>query len=178
MGAYSVSHGKLVPPVGRLRTADPGHGSGADRASRRAHTGAPTLSHGWVEGLYGSAASGRGGRVSSPASWESGPQAEAPTGSAANPVLRPGGQGPQHGWPGRGGQPARGLRWPTPFWQAVAPAPARHDDPDGLHGTLVWHLAWAGCATAAPHSVSVLEPHAPPGEGLARGQPVQLCDAA
>src|SRR5262249_33825353 len=82
-----------------------------------------------------------------------------------------------HGWPGRGGQPARRLRWPTSFWQAVAPAPTWHDDPDRLHGTLVWHLAWAGGALAAPHPVSVLEPHASPGEGLARGQPVQLCDA-
>src|SRR5215510_2210985 len=155
MGAYSVGHGKLVPPVGRLWPADPGHGSGAGRASRRAHTGAPPLSHGWVEGLYGSAVSGRGGRVSSPASWESGPQAEAPTGSAANPVLRPGGQGPQHGWPGRGGQPARGLRWPTSFLQAVAPGSVRHDDPDVLHVTLVWCLAWAGGVLAAPHPLSV-----------------------
>ena len=31
---------------------------------------------------------------------------------------------------------------------------------------------------AAPHSVSVLEPPTPPREGLAHGQPLQLCDAA
>src|SRR5207253_6217083 len=178
MGAYRVGHGELVPPVGRLRTAYPGHGSGADRAGRRSHAGSPTLSHGRVEGLYGGAPAGFGGRVSSPASWESRPQAEAPAGGSADPVLRPGGQGPQHDWPCRGGQQARGLRWPTPFWQAVAPAPARHDDPDGLHGTLVWHLAWAGRSPAAPYPVSVLEPRAPPGEDLARGQPLQLCDAA
>jgi hypothetical protein len=99
-------------------------------------------------------------------------------GGSADSVLRPGGQGAQHDWPCRGGQPAWSLRWPTPFWQAVAPAPARHDDSDGLYGTLVWHLAWAGRAPAAPHPVSILEPHAPPREGLACGQPLQLCDAA
>src|SRR4030095_10118245 len=55
---------------------------------------------------------------------------------------------------------------------------ARHDDPDGLHGTLVWHAAGAGRTPAAPPPGSVLEPCAPPGEGLAHGQPLQLCDAA
>jgi hypothetical protein len=35
-----------------------------------------------------------------------------------------------------------------------------------LHGTLVWHTAGAGGAPAAPYSLSVLEPRAPPGEGL------------
>ena len=50
---------------------------------------APALSHGWVEGLYGGVASGRGGRVSSPAAWESGPQAEAPAGGAARPCSTP-----------------------------------------------------------------------------------------
>src|SRR5215510_937819 len=178
MGAYRVGHGELVPAVGRLRPPYPGHGRGADRTGRRSHTGSPTLSHGWVEGLDGGVAAGCGGRVSAAAAWESRAQAEAPAGSAADPVLRPGGQGPQHGWPCCGGQPARGLRWPTPFWQAIAPAPTRHDDPDRLYGTLVWHLAWARRPPAAPHPLSVLEPHAPPGEGLARGQPLQLCHAA
>src|SRR4029453_9090861 len=178
MGAYRVGHGELVPPVGRLRPAAPGHGSGADRASRRAYAGAPTLSHGWVEGLYGGAASGHRGRVSSSASWESGPQAKAPAGGSAAPLLRPSGQGSQHGWPPCGGQQACRLWWSTPFWQAVAPAPARRDDPDGFHGTLVWHLAGAGRTPATPHPVSVLEPRSPPGEGLAHGQPLQFCDAA
>lgn len=92
-------------------------------------------------------------------------------------VLCAGCEGPQQGGPCRGGQQARGLRWPTPFWQAVAPLAARRDNPDGVHGTLVWHAAGAGGPLATPHPVSVLEPHAPPGEGLARGQPVQLCNA-
>src|SRR5438045_1507437 len=73
---------------------------------------------------------------------------------------------------------ARRLRWAAPFWQAVAPPATRRDDPDSLYGTLVWHLAWAGRAPAASHAVSVLEPRAPPREGLAHGQPLQLCDAA
>src|SRR5436190_13485074 len=99
MGAYGVGHGELVPPVGRLRPTAPGDGSGADRTGRRARARAPPLSHGWVEGLYGGVASGRGGRVSSATAWESGPQAQAAVGGAADPVLRPGGQGPQYGWP-------------------------------------------------------------------------------
>src|SRR5262249_38722592 len=44
--------------------------------------------------------------------------------------------------------------------------------------TMVWHLAGAGGAPAASHAVSVLEPRSPPREGLAHGQPLQLCDAA
>jgi hypothetical protein len=42
---------------------------------------------------------------------------------------------------------------------------------------VVWHTAGAGGAPAASHSVSVLEPRSPPGESLAHGQPLQLCDA-
>src|SRR5262245_15697611 len=178
MGAYSLGHGQLVPPVGRLWTADAGDGSHTYCAGCRAYPAASALAHRWVEGLYGGVAAGRGGRVSAATAWDSGPQAEAPAGGSAGPVLCPSGQGPQPSWPCRGGQPARGLRWPTPVWQAVAPAPTRYDVPDGLHGTLVWHLAWVGRAPAAPYPVSVLEPRAPPGEGLARSQPVQLCDAA
>src|SRR5262245_34458038 len=129
MGVYSIGHGNLVSPVGRLRPAYQGHGSGAARAGDRAHAGTPTLSHRRVEGLYGGAAAGRRGRVAAAAAWEGVPQAQAAVGGAADPVLRPSGQGPQYGWPGRRGQQARGLWWPTPFWQAVAPTPARHDDP-------------------------------------------------
>lgn len=110
--------------------------------------------------------------------WAGRPSAPVPVGSATEPVVRPGEQGPPPGGPGRGGQAARRLRWPTPFWPAVAPAPPWHDDPDGLQGTLVWHRAWAGGTPAAPHPVSVLEPHASPGEGLARGQPVPRGAAA
>src|SRR5205823_14982880 len=80
--------------------------------------------------------------------------------------------------PCRGGEQARRLRWAAPFWQAVAPPATRRDAPDSLYGTLVWHLAWAGRAPAASHSVSVPEPRSPPREGLAHGQPLQLCDAA
>src|SRR5215510_16568835 len=126
MGAYSLGHGQLVPPVGRLWTTDPGHGSDADRAGHRAYSAASPVSHRGVEGVYCGVAAGCGGRVSAATAWESRAQAEASAGSAADLVLRPGGQGPQHGWPGRGGQPARGLRWPTPFGQAVAPAPTWH----------------------------------------------------
>src|SRR5207248_11376965 len=134
MGAYRVGHGELVSPVGRLRPAYPGHGSGANRASHRSHAGTPTLAHRRVEGLYGGAAAGRGGRVSA-AAWDSGPQADAPAGGSAGPVVGPGGQGPQHGWPWRGGQQTRGPRRAAPFWQAVAPATTRPADPDGRHGT-------------------------------------------
>src|SRR4030095_13339653 len=93
-------------------------------------------------------------------------------------VGSPGGQGPQPSWPGRGGQPARGLRWAASLCQAVASPAARHDDPDGFHGTLVWDTAGAGRTPAAPHPVSVLEASPSPGPGLADGQPLQLCDAA
>src|SRR5215475_3392201 len=40
---------------------------------------------------------------------------------------------------------------------------------------MVWHIAWAGRVPAASHAVSVLEPRSPPREGLAHGQPLQLC---
>jgi hypothetical protein len=169
VGAYGFSDGQLVSPVGRLRTTDPGYGRHAHRAGRRSHPAAPALSHGRVESLYCGAAPGRGGRVSSAASGESGPQAEAPPRGAQDAVVRSGGQGAQHDWPGRGGPQARGVRWPAPFWQAVASAPAWRDDPDSLYGTLVWDATGTGGAPAAPYPVSVLVPHSPPGEGLAHG---------
>src|SRR5262245_38385356 len=165
MGAYRVGHGELVPAVGRLRPTSPGYGSDADRAARRAYPAASPVSYRRVEAASRGAAPGCGGWGSAATAWGSRAQAGASAGSGADLGLRPGGQGPQHGWPGRGGQPARGLRWPTPFWQAIAPAPTWPDDPDSLYGTLVWHLAGAGRTPAAPHPVSVLEPHAPPGEG-------------
>src|SRR5215467_8516236 len=177
MGPYRVGHGELVSPVGRLRPTDPGHGRHADRAGRRSHPAATALSHGWVEGRYRGAAPGRGGRVSAAAAWNRGPQAEAPTRGAKDAVLRPSGQGPQHGWPGRGGYPTRGLRWSASLCQAVTSPATRHDDPDGFHGTMVWDAAGARRTPAAPHPVSVVEPLAPPGEDLAPRQPLQLCDA-
>src|SRR5215470_16469689 len=134
MGAYRVGHGELVPVVGRLRPTYPGHGSDADRAGRRAYPAASPVSSRWVDGVSRGVASGCGGCVSAATAWESRAQAEASAGSATDLVLRPGGQGPHHGWPGRGGQQARGLRWPTPFWQAMAPAPPWPDDPDRLYG--------------------------------------------
>lgn len=67
------------------------------------HAGTPPLSHRRVESLDGGAAAGRGGRVAAAAAGNRGPQAEAPTRGAKDAVLRPSGQGPQHGWPGRGG---------------------------------------------------------------------------
>jgi hypothetical protein len=48
---------------------------------------------------------------------------------------------------------------------------ARHDDPNGVHGTLVGDAAGAGRTPTAPHSVSVLEPRPPPGTALAAGRP-------
>jgi hypothetical protein len=178
MGADRVGHGAGVPAGGRLRPTDPGHGSAAERAGRRAHPGSPTFAHGGVAGLYGGVASGWGGRVAAATAWASRAQAAAPAGTAADLMLRPGGQGPHHGWPGRGGPEARDLRWSTPFGPAVASTPTRHDALDGLHGTLGWHLAWAGRAPAAPYPVSVLASRTPPREGLARGEPRHLCDAA
>src|SRR5262245_4421744 len=178
MGPYGLGDGALVAALGRLWPPDAGQGRGADRTGRRTHAGAPPLSYRWVEGLYGGAAAGRGGRVSASASGQGGPQAQASAGGSAAPVVCPSGQGPRPSRACRGGPPACRLRWSAPFWQAVAPAPAWHDDPDGLHGTLVWHLAWTRRAPAAPYPVSVLESHAPSGEGLARRQPVQLRDAA
>src|SRR5215471_8942947 len=177
MGPYRVGHGELVSPVGRLRTAYPGHGRHADRAGRRSHPAAAALSHGRVEGLYRGAAPGRGGGVSSPSTWQSGPQAEAAVGGSESPVLRPGGEESQHGWPGGGGPQTGGIWWPTPFWQAVASAAARGDDPERLYGTVVWDTTGAGGPPAAAHSVAVLEPHPPPGKGLAHRQSLQLCAA-
>jgi hypothetical protein len=177
-GADRVRHGQWVPPVGGLWPTSPGHGRGAGRAGGRSHAGAPTLAHGGGEGLHGGAAAGCGRRGSASASWASRAQAQAPAGRSAAPVVRPGGPGPPSGWAGRGGQPARDRRWPTPFWHAVTPAPTRHDEPDGLYGTLGGHLPGAGRAPAAPASVAVLEPRAPPGAGWARGQSLPLGDAA
>ena len=179
MDPYGLGDGELVSALGRLRPAYPGHGSRADRAGRRSRAGAPALSHGWVEGLYARRCSRCVGVVYRR-------RRRGKVGRKPKPRL----VAPKHlfyaqvvkvrntGGPCRGGQQARGLRWSAPFWQAVASAAARHDDPDSLHGTLVWHLAWAGRAPAAPHPVSVLEPRPPPREGLAHGQPLQLCDAA
>src|SRR5262247_81801 len=178
MGTYGLGDGELVSPLGRLWPAYPGHSSRAARAGHRSHAAAPALSYGRVEALYCGAAAGRGVRVSAAAAWESGPQAEAPAGGAAHPVLRPGGQGPQHGWPCRGGPQTRGLRRSASLCEAVRPTATRGDDPDGLYGTVVWHLAWAGRTPAAAHAVSVLEPGSPSGQGLAPRQPLQLCDAA
>src|SRR5919202_2369199 len=177
MGPYRVGHGELVSPVGRLWPAYPGHSRQADRAGRRAHPAAPALSHGWMEGLYGGAAPGRRRRVSSPPAWESGPHAEAAGGGSASLVLRPSGEESQPGWPGGGGPPAGRVRRPAPFWQAGGSAATRGDEPDSLSGTLVWHAPGTGSAPAASHPVSILEPHPPPGQGLARGQSLQLCAA-
>ena len=66
--------------------------------------------------------------------------------------------------------------WSSPLCAAVMLATTRHDDPDGLYGTLVWHAAGAGRPPAAPHSLSVLEPSPPPGTTLAYGQPLQFRD--
>ena len=128
------------------------------------------LTDGWK--AYPAAAAGLRGGVSASTSWEGGPQAQTTARGPQKLVLCSGREGPRQGGPCRGGEQTRGLRWPAPFWQAVAPPAARGDNPDSFYGTLVCHLAWAGRAPAAPHSVSVLEPPAPPREGLAHGQPL------
>src|SRR4029453_7487387 len=170
--------GQLVSPLGRLGPTHARHRSHPHRVGRRACPAATPVSHGWVEGLHSGIASGRGRRVSSPASWARGAQAEASTRGAQNAVLRAGGQGPQQGRPGRGGEREGVARCPAPFWQAVAPPAARRDNPDSLYETVVWHLAGAGCAPTAPHALSILEPRSPSGKGLAHGQPLRLCYAA
>src|SRR4029450_3576592 len=106
-------------------------------------------------------------RLPPPTGGKGGAQAETPARGPQAPVLRPGGQGPQPSWPGRGGQQARGLRWAASLCQAVASPATRHDDPDGFHGTLVWNTAGAGRPPAASHSVSVLESSPSPGPRLA-----------
>ena len=177
MGPYSVGHGELVSPVGRLRPTYPGHGRHADRSGRRSNPAATALSHGRVESLYCGAAAGRGGRVSSPPAWERGPQAETAVSGTKKLVLRPGSEETQHGWPGGGCPQAGRVRRPAPFWQAVAPTAARGDDPDRVYGTLVWDATGPGGAPAAPHPVSILEPQPSPGQSLAHGQSLQLCAA-
>src|ERR687886_754896 len=158
MGPYGFGDGELVSALGRLRTTYPGHGGHADCTGHSPHAGAPTFSHRRVEGLYSGTVAGRGDRVSSATSGAGGPQAQTTARGPQKLVLCTGCKGPQQGGPCRGGQQARGLRWPTPFWQAVAPAPTWHDDPDRLHGTLVWHLAWARRAPPAPHPMSLQDP--------------------
>jgi hypothetical protein len=71
-----------------------------------------------------------------------------------------------------------GLGWPPPLGQAVVSAPVGCNDPDGVHGTVGGDAAGAGGALASPYPLFVLEPHTPPGQGLAQGQPLQLYDAA
>ena len=178
MGAYGIGHGEWVAALGRLWPTHARHRSRADRAGRRADSPAAAVSHRWLEGLHGSVAPSRGRRVSSPAAGESGPPAAPPAGGSASPVLRPGGQGPPEDGPRRGGpQAGRGGR-PVPFGQAMAPSAARRDAPDRLDGTVVWHLAGARRALAAPPAVAVLEPRSSSGHGRAHGQPRQLGAAA
>src|SRR5262245_20801980 len=87
MGAYGVGDGELVSALGRLWTTDAGDGSRPHRAGCRACPAATPVSHGWLESLPRGAPPGRGRRISSPASWARGAQAEAPTRSAQKPVL-------------------------------------------------------------------------------------------
>src|SRR4029450_8608896 len=178
MGAYGFGDGELVSALGRLWPTYAGDGSRPPRAGRCAGPAASPVSHGWLESLSRGAPPGRGHRVSSPASWARGAQAEAPTRRAKKPVLRPGGQGPQQDGPGRGGQSEGGLRWPAPFSQTVALTATREDDPDSLYGTVGWYPRRAGGPPTPPHPVSFVEPPPPPGEGLAAGQALQFRDAA
>jgi hypothetical protein len=99
----ALAMGSWFSPLGRLWPTHARHRSHPHRAGRRACPAATPVSHGWVEGLHSGIASGRGRRVSSPASWAREAQAEASTRGAQNAVLRAGGQGPQQGRPGRGG---------------------------------------------------------------------------
>lgn len=131
-----------------------------------------------VEGLYGGAASVCREPASSSASWDSGPPAVIAASSSPKLVLCSGRAGTPPGKPCCDGQQARGLRWPTPFWQVVALPATRRDAPDSIYGTLVWHIAGTGRAPAASPPVSGLEPRSPPGTGLAHGQPLQRGEAA
>src|SRR3954454_402763 len=178
MGAYRVGHGELVSAVGRLWPTHAGDGGNPDRPGRGPCAAAAGLSHRWVEGLHGGTLASLWGPLSAAASGQGGPQAQTAAGSPQRPVLCPGGQGPQQDGSGRRGQQARGVRRPAPFWEAVAPAAARCHDPNSLYGTVVWDTPRLGGPATAPHPVPIVEPLPPPGEGLAHGQPLQLCDAA
>ena len=101
------------------------------------------------------------------------PQLVAPT----HLFVCPGREGPQPEGTGGGGRHARGVWRSSSLYEAIASAAARHDDPDSLHGTVVWHTARSGGAAAPPHPVSVLEPGPPSGPALAHGQSLQLRDA-
>ena len=91
--------------------------------------------------------------------------------------LCPGCQGPQPAGTGGGGQQARRVWRSSPLYAAIASAAARHDDPDRVYGTVVWHPARPGGAAAPPYPVSVLELGPPPRTAVAHGQSLQLCDA-
>jgi hypothetical protein len=142
-----------------LRPAHAGGSGPADRSGGCPRADSPPLPDGRLAGLpRGTAPSGRGG-VSAPAAWARGAHPPTAFGGTARPVLRARGASAGPDGPGRGGPPARGLRWATPVWPAVASAPARRDDPDRLDGTLGWHLAWACGAPAAPHPLCVWDCH-------------------
>src|SRR5262249_27349269 len=57
--------------------------------------------------------------VAAPASWTRGAQAQTALGGTARPVRRASGASAGQDGPRCGGQQARGLRWPTSFWQTV-----------------------------------------------------------
>src|SRR4029453_16098047 len=78
----------------------------------------------------------------------------------------------QPGGAGGGGAQASRVRGAPPLCAATAPTRARPNDPDRLHGAMVWDPARVGRPPAAPHPLSVLEPCPPPGPALADGQPL------
>ena len=73
-------------------------------------------------------------------SWEGGPQAQTTARGPQKLILCAGREGPQQGGPCRGGEQTRGLRWPAPFWQAVAPPAAGRQSRPPL-----WNAGMAPC---------------------------------
>jgi hypothetical protein len=151
------------PPCSRRSSRGPGSGPGCARRAGRPPR--RRCSKSWGAGLV----PGGGGTWAGSRRPVSGrPHAGlTPQGSRAAPRLAT-------AWRAAAG----GGRWPAPFWPAVAPPATRGPAPHRLYGTVVWHAPGAGGPSPTPPPVSVVEPHAPPGAGLAPGAPRPLCAAA
>ena len=112
MGAYGIGNGELVAALeSTVAYARRTHPPLLSRRSSRAGSTASSVP--WK--VYTAALLQVAGVVYQPRRRGHGPQARAPAGGAARPVLRPSSQGPQQDWPRRGGQRVGRVWWPAPF---------------------------------------------------------------